>query len=51
MIEWIIVSAVLAVIFAVLGFGGIARGFAAIAKILFYILLVVLVIALVASLV
>jgi uncharacterized membrane protein YtjA (UPF0391 family) len=49
MIEWIIVCAVLAVIFAVLGFGGIARGFAAIAKILFYILLVVLVVALIAN--
>lgn len=35
MIEWIIIFLVLAVIFAVLGFSGLARGFAAIAKILF----------------
>jgi len=49
MIEWIIVCAVLAVVFGVLGFGGIARGFASIAKILFYILLVVLVVSLITN--
>ncbi|MGF1639045.1 MAG: DUF1328 domain-containing protein [Cyclobacteriaceae bacterium] len=49
MISWIITSLVLAVIFALLGFTGIARGFAAIAKILFYIVLVVLLVAIVAS--
>jgi len=51
MIGWIITAAVLSLIFAVLGFGGIASGFAGIAKILFYILLVVLVITLIASMV
>ena len=35
MLKWTIICAVLAVIFGVLGFGGIAAGFAAIAKILF----------------
>ncbi|MFN2430150.1 MAG: DUF1328 family protein [Cryomorphaceae bacterium] len=49
MITWIIVSAALALLFAILGFSGIARGFASVAKILFYILLVVLVIALIAN--
>jgi uncharacterized membrane protein YtjA (UPF0391 family) len=39
MLKWTIICAVLAVIFGVLGFGGIAAGFAAIAKILFGIFL------------
>lgn len=47
MLEWIIICAVLALVFAVLGFGGIARGFAQIAKILFYILIVVLIVSLI----
>ena len=35
MLKWTLICAVLAIIFGVLGFGGIAAGFAAIAKILF----------------
>jgi uncharacterized membrane protein YtjA (UPF0391 family) len=35
MLKWTLICAVLAVIFGVLGFGGMAAGFAAIAKILF----------------
>jgi uncharacterized membrane protein YtjA (UPF0391 family) len=49
MLTWIIASLIGAAVFAVLGFTGIARGFAAIAKILFYIFLIVLVITLIAS--
>jgi uncharacterized membrane protein YtjA (UPF0391 family) len=49
MIGWIIGAAVLAVVFALLGFTTIARGFAAIARVLFYIFLVVLVIVLIAG--
>jgi uncharacterized membrane protein YtjA (UPF0391 family) len=51
MIRWIIILLVLALIFALLGFGGIAEGFADIAEILFYIFIVLLVVALVARLV
>jgi uncharacterized membrane protein YtjA (UPF0391 family) len=50
MIGWIIGSAVLAFAFALLGFTGIARGFAAIAKVLFYIFLIIAVVILIASL-
>jgi uncharacterized membrane protein YtjA (UPF0391 family) len=49
MIEWIIGAAVLAILFALLGFTTIARGFAAIAKILFYIFLVIFIVILIAS--
>ena len=35
MLKWTLICAVLAIVFGVLGFGGIAAGFAAIAKILF----------------
>ncbi len=49
MIEWIIGAAVLAVLFALLGFTTIARGFAAIARILFYIFLVIFIIILIAG--
>ena len=35
MLKWTLICAVLAVIFGVLGFGGMAAGFAAIAKVLF----------------
>jgi len=35
MLKWTLICAVLAIIFGVLGFGGIAAGFAAIAKVLF----------------
>ena len=51
MLRWILIFVVLAIIFAVLGFGGIAEGFADIAEILFYIFLVLIVIALVMRLV
>lgn len=50
MITWIIVTAGLAVLFAILGFSGLAKGFAAIAKVLFYILLVVFIVILVMNL-
>lgn len=51
MIGWIIAALIGAFLFALLGFTGIAKGFAAIAKILFYIFLVVLVIVLIINLV
>jgi len=51
MLTWIIIALLGAFVFALLGFTGIARGFAAIAKILFYIFLIVLVITLFAHLV
>ncbi len=35
MLKWTLICAVLAIVFGVLGFGGIAAGFAAIAKVLF----------------
>lgn len=35
MLKWTLICAVLAIVFGVLGFGGMAAGFAAIAKILF----------------
>ncbi len=44
MIGWIIGAALLSVLFAILGFGGISSGFAKIAKLLFYIFVVVLII-------
>jgi uncharacterized membrane protein YtjA (UPF0391 family) len=47
MIGWIIAALIGALVFALLGFTGIARGFAAIAKILFYIFLIVFVIVLI----
>jgi uncharacterized membrane protein YtjA (UPF0391 family) len=50
MIGWIIGAALLALLFALLGFTTIARGFAAIAKVLFYIFLIILIIVLIASL-
>ena len=40
MLKWTLICAVLAIVFGVLGFGGIAAGFAAIAKILFTIFLI-----------
>lgn len=51
MLTWIIVFLVLALIFGVLGFGGIAKGFAKIAKIIFYIFLIVLAVTLIMHLV
>ncbi len=47
MIGWIIAALIAAFAFALLGFTGIAKGFAAIAKILFYIFIVILVIVLI----
>lgn len=38
--KWILICAVLAVVFALLGFTGIATGFAAIAKVLFVVFLI-----------
>jgi uncharacterized membrane protein YtjA (UPF0391 family) len=35
MLKWTLICAVLAIIFGVLGFSGVAAGFAAIAKVLF----------------
>lgn len=40
MLKWTLICAVLAIVFGVLGFGGIAAGFAAIAKILFTIFII-----------
>jgi len=40
MLKWTLICAVLAIVFGVLGFGGVAAGFAAIAKILFTIFLI-----------
>ncbi len=51
MIGWIIAALVGALVFALLGFTGIAKGFAAIAKVLFYIFLVVLAIIVIMNLV
>jgi uncharacterized membrane protein YtjA (UPF0391 family) len=50
MLYWVVVFFVLAVVLAVLGFGVLAAGAAEIAKILFYIFVVLLVISLVAGL-
>lgn len=47
MIGWIIAALIAAFVFGLLGFTGIARGFAAIAKVLFYIFVVILVIVLI----
>lgn len=47
MIGWIIAALIAALVFGLLGFTGIAKGFASIAKILFYIFLVVFVIVLI----
>ncbi|GAO28048.1 DUF1328 domain-containing protein [Geofilum rubicundum] len=51
MIGWIIAALIGALVFALLGFTGIARGFAAIAKILFYIFLVILAIVIIMNVV
>jgi len=49
LLKWAIIAGVLAVVAAVLGFGGIAEGFADIAKVLFFIFLVGVVILLAAG--
>ena len=50
MLKWTLICAVLAIIFGVLGFGGVAAGFAAIAKILFTIFLLGVVLTLILGL-
>ena len=50
MIGWIITALLAALIFALLGFTGIAKGFAAIAKVLFYIFLVIFIVVLIMNL-
>ena len=45
MLGWIIFFAVLALVFAVVGFGGLAGGFATIAQILFYVFIALLVVS------
>jgi uncharacterized membrane protein YtjA (UPF0391 family) len=49
MIGWIIAALVGSFVFALLGFTGIARGFASIAKVLFYIFVIVLIIVVISS--
>ncbi|NEV93179.1 DUF1328 domain-containing protein [Psychroflexus sp. YR1-1] len=50
MIRWIITFLVIALVAALLGFGGIAEGAADIAKIIFYIFIVLFVISLIGKL-
>jgi uncharacterized membrane protein YtjA (UPF0391 family) len=50
MIRWVITFLVIALIAAVLGFGGIAEGAADIAKIIFYIFIILFVISLLGKL-
>lgn len=47
MLTWIIIALVGALIFALLGFTKIAAGFASIAKIIFYIFIIVLIVTLI----
>lgn len=49
MLKWVIILLILALIAAVFGFGGIAAAFIDIAKILFYIFLVLLLIFIIAG--
>jgi uncharacterized membrane protein YtjA (UPF0391 family) len=49
MLRWTIIFLVVAIIAAILGFGGVAAGAASIAKILFFIFLVAFVISLIAG--
>ncbi len=49
MLTWIVIALIGALIFALLGFTGIARGFASVAKILFYIFIILLLISLIAN--
>lgn len=51
MLRWALIFFVIAVIAAIFGFGGIASGAVAIAKILFYLFLVVAVAMLIAGLI
>lgn len=50
MLNWIIICLVLALIAGVLGFGGISKGFANIARVLFFIFVILLLISLTAHL-
>ena len=50
MLGWTLTFVILAIVAAVLGFGGMASGFATIAKVLFFVFLVLFVLALVAGL-
>jgi uncharacterized membrane protein YtjA (UPF0391 family) len=45
MLKWALIFAVLAIVAAVFGFGGLATGFAGIAKILFFVFIGLLVIS------
>lgn len=47
LLDWVIIFLVLALVSAVLGFGGIASDFAGIAKILFILFIVLFVVALI----
>ncbi len=49
MLTWIVIALIGALLFALLGFTGIARGFASVAKILFYIFIILLLISLIAN--
>jgi len=49
MLTYIIIALIGAVIFGILGFGNISRGFAAIAKIIFYIFIILLIISLISN--
>lgn len=51
LLKWAVILFIAAIIFAVLGFGGIAEGLADIAGILFWIFVVLFVIVLIAALV
>ncbi|WP_462316970.1 DUF1328 family protein [Marinilabilia sp.] len=50
MLTWILISVLAALLFGLLGFTKIAKGFAAIAKILFYIFVIIFIITLIAHL-
>ncbi|MBZ9652398.1 DUF1328 family protein [Psychroflexus montanilacus] len=50
MLTYIIIALIGALIFGILGFTTIARGFAAIAKIIFYIFLILLAISIISNL-
>ena len=45
MLRWILAFAILALLAAVFGFGGIAAGFAGIAKVLFFVFLALVVVS------
>jgi uncharacterized membrane protein YtjA (UPF0391 family) len=51
MLRWVLIFLVLAVIAALLGFGGLAAGFAEVARIIFFIFVALFVLALIFTLV